>query len=118
MQEQVSVNDSILASVKKILGITDDNTEFDVDLIIYINTVLASLIQMGVGPQEGYVITDRENTWYEFTGGNKKIEMTKSYVALRVRKLFDPPQSSVLMEALNQEMDEAKWRAYIEMGGH
>ena len=97
--------DSILTSVKKLLGLTEEYTAFDADLIMHINSVLMILRQMGVGPQEGFGISDATATWSE---------AVKSYVALKVKMLFDPPQSSSTMEATKNLISELEWRLYAE----
>ena len=79
--------DSILTSVKKLLGLTEEYTAFDADLIMHINSVLMILRQMGVGPQEGFGISDATATWSEFCQGKEDIEAVKSYTALKVRML-------------------------------
>lgn len=116
--EIVINNDSILETIKKQLGITYDYDVFDQDIIIHINTVLNNLIQMGVGPQDGYMITDARNTWNEFIADSKKLQQVKSYVYLKVKLLFDPPQSSALLEAYNKTAYELEYRLYTECGGY
>lgn len=106
--------DSILTSVKKLLGLTEEYTAFDVDLIIHINSVLMILRQMGVGPEEGFSISDATATWSEFCQNKADIEAVKSYVALKVKLLFDPPQSSSTMEATKNLISELEWRLYVE----
>jgi hypothetical protein len=89
---------SILTSVKKLLGIAEECTDFDTDIIMYINMALFALVQMGVGPGEGYAISGKENEWTEFVADPVKVEAVKAYVAVKVRLLgFDPPQSSTTM---------------------
>lgn len=106
--------DSILTSVKKLLGMTEEYTAFDTDLIIHINSVLMILRQMGVGPDEPFAISDATATWSDFCGGKGDIEAVKSYVALKVKLLFDPPQSSSTMEATKNLIGELEWRLYTE----
>ena len=106
--------DSILTSVKKLLGLNEEYTAFDADLIMHINSVLMILRQMGVGPQEGFGISDATATWSEFCQGKEDIEAVKSYTALKVRMLFDPPQSSSTMEATKNLISELEWRLYAE----
>jgi hypothetical protein len=107
--------DSILASVKLALGITIDYEFFDPQLVQYVNTVLAVLVQTGVGPEEGFVITGPSETWMDFLGDDHaKIEYAKSYVIMRVRMLFDPPQSSGAMKSMEEMIREFEWRGYVE----
>ena len=105
--------DSILTSIKKLLGITEEYKHFDQDIIMHINSVFMILTQMGVGPEEGFAISDSTTTWNEFTNDDKKIEAVKSYVYLKVRLLFDPPASSSVMEAMNRSISEFEWRLNI-----
>lgn len=104
--------ESILTSVKKLLGLTEEYTAFDADLIMHINSVLMILRQMGVGPQEGFGISDATATWSEFCQNRTDIEAVKSYTALKVRLLFDPPQSSSVMDAIKSQISELEWRLY------
>lgn len=102
--------DSILTSIKKLLGMTEEYTAFDLDLIMHINSVLMILTQIGVGPKEGFSISDAAASWSEFMPEGKSIEAVKSYVALKVRLLFDPPQSSTTMDAIKNQIAELEWR--------
>lgn len=102
--------DSILTSVKKMLGIAEEYTHFDADLIMHINSVFMILAQLGVGPSEGFFIEDDTATWDEFIQDKKEINSVKSYVGLKVRLLFDPPTSSAAMEAANRLIEEFEWR--------
>lgn len=105
--------ESILTSVKKMLGITDEYEHFDSDIIIHINTALSVLNQLGVGPDEGFSINDKTSTWSEFIGESKLLESVKSYVFLKVKLLFDPPQSSSVIEAINRQISELEWRISV-----
>lgn len=105
--------DSILTSIKKLLGIDEDYTHFDIDLIMQINSILAVLTQLGVGPSTGYSIQDSDATWSDFLGSEYAFDTVKSYVYLRVRMLFDPPQSSALIESMNKMISEFEWRLYV-----
>lgn len=105
--------ESILTSTKKLLGIAEDYTQFDVDLIIHINTVLSILGQIGVGDESRYSIVDKSTTWDTLIGYESKLDMVKSYVYLKVKILFDPPQSSAVMEAINRTISELEWRILV-----
>lgn len=102
--------DSILTSVKKMLGITSEYTHFDADIIMHINSVFMILNQLGVGPREGFSISSDVETWDEFTNDNLTIESVKSYMYLKVGLLFDPPTSSNVLEARNRLVSELEWR--------
>lgn len=105
--------DSILTSIKKLLGIQEDYTHFDADLVITINSVLAILTQLGVGPEDGFSISDASATWVDFIGDTTALEMVKSFVHLRVRLLFDPPQNASLAEAIDRMAKELEWRIQV-----
>ena len=105
--------DSILTSIKKMLGITEDYTHFDTDIVMHINSVFSILTQLGVGPPEGFYVQDKTTIWYEYISDPNKIEMVKSYMYLKVRLLFDPPSSSSVIEAFNKQISEFEWRLNI-----
>ena len=105
--------DTILTSIKKLLGITEEYTHFDTDLIIHINSVFATLTQLGVGPYEGFVIVDKNDNWEQFTSDNILIESVKSYMYLKVKLLFDPPTSSAVIESYKQMINEFEWRLNV-----
>ena len=108
------MEESILTSIKKLLGIAEEYTQFDTDLIIHINTVLSVLGQIGVGSDGRQSITDKNTTWESFMGSEVKLDMVKSYVYLKVKLLFDPPQSSAVMDAMNRTIGELEWRIFVE----
>lgn len=105
--------DSILVSIKKMLGISEDVKIFDADIIIHINSVFMILNQLGVGPSKGFSITDATSTWSEFIPNESSIEAVKSYVYLKVRLLFDPPTSSAAIESYNKMIAEFEWRINV-----
>lgn len=102
--------DSILTSIKKLLGIAPEYTHFDRDLIIHINTVLSILTQLGVGPQNGFTITGSDEVWNDFMADSPRLEVTKNYIYLKVKQLFDPPTSSAVAESTKRLCDEMEWR--------
>lgn len=106
------MNDSILTSIKKLLGIAEDYTAFDADILMHINSVFMILSQMGVGPSTGFRIEDEMSTWDEFIAEEDNLDAVKSYMHLKVKLLFDPPQSSAVMQAMNQMISELEWRLY------
>ncbi len=105
------MDDSILISIKKLLGIDESYEHFDQDIIIHINSVLAVLSQLGVGT-EVFSISDETAVWSDFTDNNK-IQMIKSYVYLKVRLLFDPPTVSSHTDAINNMISEYEWRLNV-----
>ena len=106
--------ESILTSIKKLLGITEEYEHFDADVIMHINSVLMILTQLGVGPPEGFFIQDETSTWTDFVPDTMKIEAIKSYMYLKVKLLFDPPPSSAVMESYNRQISELEWRITSE----
>lgn len=105
--------DSILVSVKKLLGIAEENTDFDSDVIISINSVFTVLQQLGIGPSSGFSISDESAVWSDFIPEGEMMEAVKSYVALKVRLLFDPPTNGTIMQALTNMTNELEWRLNV-----
>lgn len=108
------MQESILISIKKLLGITSDYEHFDADIIMHINSVLIILMQLGIGPTEGFSITDASAVWSDFLSDATWLEMVKSYVYLKVRLIFDPPQSGTLISAMEKQASEFEWRCQEE----
>ena len=110
----------ILMTVKKLLGLTEEYTAFDMDIVVHINSVLSNLNQMGVGPEEGFLVTGYEETWDDYiTEPNpNKFQQVKTYIYQKVRVLFDPPANSNLLGALNKSLSELEYRLYTEKGGY
>lgn len=104
---------SILTSTKKILGIAADYTAFDLDIITHINTAFSTLTQLGVGPADGFMIEDVDAEWYDFIEDDIQLNTVKSYVFLKVRQLFDPPTTSYLIAAMEKQIQEFEWRLNI-----
>lgn len=107
--------DSILTSVKKMLGIAEEYEHFDPDIIMHINSVFMILTQLGVGPSNGFSIHDKNTTWIDFIKNTKNIEAVKSYMYMKVRMMFDPPASSSVAEAMNRSISELEWRLNVEV---
>lgn len=107
--------DSILTSIKKLLGIAEDYKHFDTDIIMHINSVFMILSQLGVGPKEGFFIEDDGDIWSDYISNNKLLHCIKTYIYLKVRLLFDPPQSSAVMEAIKNSISECEFRISIEV---
>jgi hypothetical protein len=104
---------SILTSTKKILGIAEDYTVFDLDVITHINTAFSTLTQLGIGPADGFMIEDDTATWEQFTANDAQYNSVKTYVFLRVRQLFDPPGTSYLIAAFDAQVKELEWRMNV-----
>lgn len=105
--------ESILTSIKKLIGYDEADDSFDTDLIMHINSVLAILRQLGVGPSEGFRIKDESTTWDEFIPEEQFLDDVKTFVYLKVRLIFDPPQSSAMMDAMNRMLSELEWRINV-----
>lgn len=105
--------DSILTSIKKLLGITAEYTQFDTDLIIHINSVFSILTQLGVGPSTGFSIHDEYSVWTDFLPEDSRLEMVKTYVYLKVRLMFDPPDRSAVADAMKRQIDELEFRLNV-----
>ena len=109
------MNDSILTSIKKLLGITEEYEHFDQDIIIHINSVFMILNQLGVGPSNGFSITDKTAVWSDFISEGANLESVKSYIYLKVRLLFDPPTTSAVMESMNRMISELEFRLNVSV---
>lgn len=105
--------DSILTSVKKKLGAEESYTHFDDDIIDAINTVFFELMQVGVGPENGFVIEDAKNVWDDFLEPGPLQQVVRTYVALKVKLIFDPPQNTGMIDAINRQIDRLEWRMNV-----
>lgn len=106
--------ESILTSVKKLLGITEEYTHFDTDIVMHINSVFADLAQMGVGPTTGFQIEDASAIWDDFTSDNLLIQSVKSYMILRVKILFDPGSiGSSTLASYERQIAQWEWRLNV-----
>lgn len=105
--------ESILTSIKKLLGIAEEYEHFDEDIIMHINSVLMILTQLGVGPSEGFRIEDETATWNDFIPDDVRLDSVKSYMHLKVKLLFDPPLSSAAIDSMNRMISEFEWRLNV-----
>lgn len=105
---------SILTSIKKLLGISAECTDFDTDIIIHINTVFMVLNQLGVGPTKIFSIEDANSLWSEFITEKDDLEAIKTYIHLKVRLIFDPPLSTAVQEAMKESINELEWRLNVQ----
>lgn len=106
--------DSILTSIKKLLGIEKEYEHFDPDIIMHINSVFTDLTQIGVGPAEGFIIEDDTSVWEEFIGNQIiSIESVKTYTYLRVKLVFDPPLSSAVIASMERQIEKLEWRINV-----
>lgn len=104
--------DSILISIKKLLGIDEYCDHFDSDVIMHINSALVVLNQLGVG-KPGFMVTSNVETWSDLLGGSLELEFVKTYVFMKVKLIFDPPQSSAAIESMNRLISELEWRINV-----
>lgn len=111
------MEESILTSVKKNLGLADDYTAFDLDILMLINSAFSTLNQLGLGPVDGFSIEDKIPTWDAFIGTDNRLNSVKTYVSLKVRSAFDPPQTSYLVAAMNEQIKELEWRLNVVREG-
>ena len=105
--------DSILLSVKKALGIDSDCTDFDPELIMHTNSVLSTLTQIGVGDENGFAISGADEKWSDFIADEPRWSQIRTYIYTKVRLIFDPPQNSAAIEAMNKVANELEWRLYV-----
>lgn len=104
---------SILTSIKKNLNIEEDDTDFDQDIMLHINSVFTTLADVGVGDAAGFMIEDSSAEWDDFLAADPRLNSVKTYIYLRVRLLFDPPQTSYLVDALKEQATEILWRLNV-----
>lgn len=107
------MEESILESVKHLLGPGSCDDHFDDDLIIFINGVFSQLTQLGVGPEKGFSIDGPDKFWEEYISNDPKLEMVKTYMYTKVRLRFDPPQSSSVIQLMQQDASELEWRLNV-----
>lgn len=107
------MSSSILTDTKKALGLADDYTVFDDVVTMHINAVFEILDELGIGPSGGFVIEDKETTWEDYLGNDNRTHPAKTYIYLRVRLLFDPPQLSFVIESMERQYKELEWRLNV-----
>lgn len=108
------LEDSILNTVKKTNGLSEDYTAFDVDIIMAINDAFAALTQIGVGPADGFCIEDGSAKWTDFVPDEAKCSLVKSYISKKTRLQFDPPTSGYLIDLLKEQIKEAEFRLSVD----
>ena len=105
--------DSILTSIKKLLGITEEDDSFDMDIIMLINSAFVTLQQLGIGPSEGFSIEDDTAIWTDFLPDDNAVNLVHNFVWLKVKMVFDPPTSSFVMDAMKHQIAEDEWRLMV-----
>jgi len=105
--------ENILSSIKTMLNVEQSITAFDSELLMFINSAIAELIQGGVGPQSGLDVT-AETSWSAFSDDTKIVSHSKQYVYCKTRLLWDPPSNSFIVSSFEKQAEESYWRAYLE----
>jgi hypothetical protein len=116
--EEISVKedimqDSILMTIRKLVCGDPYADHFDTDLLVHINACFSILNQLGVGPENGFVVTDETQSWSSYIADNHILNMVKTYITLKVRVIFDPPLTSSVLEAMNKEISQLEWRLNV-----
>lgn len=105
-----ALDGSILQTIKKMIGLEVDYTAYDTDIIVFINSAMMTLQQLGVGPERGFVVTGLTEKWSDFLPSDTMLEGVKHYIHLCVKMVFDPPTSSFVMESMKAQKEELEWR--------
>ena len=106
------MEDSILISIKKLIGLDSEDTSFDTDIIMHINSSIDVLMQLVI-PYEGFYVEDDGASWEDYLPSSNLFQIVKTYIYMKVRKWFDPPQNGTTMEALNSSIAELEWRINV-----
>lgn len=107
------MDDSILLSMRKLICGDPYAEHFDQNLLIHINSCFSILSQLGVGPANGFFVTDASQTWSSYIGDVNELNMVRTYVTLKVKSIFDPPMTSSVLEAMNKQIAELEWRLNV-----
>lgn len=106
--------DSILNTIKKLLGIDSEDDNFDIDIIAIVNSIIPALSQMGIGPRNGFIVTSDKDKWTDYITDNSiNLEGVKTYLYLKTKLLFDPPTNSTVIDAFNKNLNELEWRMML-----
>lgn len=111
----VDIDESILNSTKKLLGIAEDYDAFDTDIVMHINSVFNTLSQLGLHPTDGFAIKDEDSVWSDYIDNQKLYNSVKTYMYLKVRLLFDPPTTSFAIESFAKQIAEYEWRINVQI---
>ena len=119
MEVNISNNDSILTSIKKLMGLTEEYDAFDQDILILINSVLFELEQIGVKAKDGFSLTDKTVVWSDYSDDDRLLNVLKPYIYMKTKVTFDPPTSSGALDSMNRIIDRFEWRInlYADTGG-
>ena len=107
------MQDSILMTIRKLVCGDPYADHFDTDLLVHINACFSILNQLGVGPENGFVVTDETQSWSSYSDNDRILNMVKTYITLKVKKIFDPPLTSSVLEAMDKEIKELEWRLNV-----
>ena len=107
------MQDSILVTIRKLVCGDPYANHFDTDLLVHINACFSVLNQLGVGPEKGFVVTDETQNWGDYTADSAVLNLVKTYIALKVRLIFDPPLTSSVLDAMNKEINQLEWRLNV-----
>lgn len=107
------MQDSILMTIRKLVCGDPYADHFDTDLLVHINACFSILNQLGVGPENGFVVTDETQSWSSYIADNYILNMVKTYITLKVKKIFDPPLTSSVLEAMDKEISQLEWRLNV-----
>jgi hypothetical protein len=108
------VEPRILVSVKKVLGLPEADTSFDVDITMHINSAMARLNQLGIGPAEGFMIEGADDTWDAFIGSDPRLNQIRTFVYAYVRLLFDPPGTSYALASMEKQVEKLEWLLNVQ----
>ena len=119
MEVNISNNDSILTSIKKLMGLTEEYDAFDQDILIFINSVLFELEQIGVKAKDGFSLSDKTAVWSDYSDDDRLLNVLKPYIYMKTKITFDPPTSSGALDSMNRIIDRFEWRInlYTDTGG-
>ena len=119
MEVNISNNDSILTSIKKLMGLTEEYDAFDQDILILINSVLFELEQIGVKAKDGFTLSDKTAVWSDYSDDDRLLNALKPYIYMKTKLTFDPPTSSGALDSMNRIIDRFEWRInlYSDTGG-
>lgn len=104
---------SILNTTKAALGLPAGYTPFDAEVLMHLNSAISTLTQLGVGPEEGYIVVDHRNNWDELLGDDKTLEFTKTYIHLMVKRNFDPPENGSILMGIEKQLAALEWRIEV-----
>lgn len=111
------MEESILDSIKKMLGVDAECISFDQEIIMFINSAFSTLYQVGYTEAHDFVIEGRDEKWMDLGSDNNLLQLVKTYIYSKVRMLFDPPSTSFVLESLNNQIKELEWRIYVQSEG-